>query len=358
MNAPPADRGATQRPSIGPPPSWLPTDRTISIVLVALLVLLATIFQTRLAPGLRAEADSGVVAPIGTPDGETEPTAEATAAGMRTGPVADSTPVGGAGEVQLAQPILPDMRVVAYYGHPFALSMGILGQFNKQQLLEQLQDVKRDYERADPERPVVMAFEVIGSVAQPEAGQDGSYLLWTDSQTIREYVEFAQANSILLIIDIQIGRTSVEEEMAIIEEFLIEPNVHLAIDPEFAMGPDQVPNVDIGGVDADEINFAQEELARMVEEHDLPPKLLIVHRFTDGMVTNSDDIDEVDKVQVVLDFDGFGDPASKEQGYSLYAGEGWVQHAGIKLFYDQDQPLMQPEEVVELDPAPDFVMYQ
>jgi hypothetical protein len=236
--------------------------------------------------------------------------------------------------------------------------MGILGIYDMDDLLEQLHDQGRAYEVADPSRPVVLAFELIGSVAQAEPGPDGSYLLWTDPATIRRFVEFTQANDILLIIDIQIGRTSVKEEMAIIEEFLLEPNVHLAIDPEFSMADGQVPNVDIGGVDAEDINYAQRELARIAGEHNLPPKLLIVHRFTDGMIRDSDEIDEVDNVQFILDFDGFGDPISKQEGYHLYANEDSVEHTGIKLFYDQDQPLMQPAEVLELDPPPDFIMYQ
>jgi hypothetical protein len=358
LNAPPAERNAPPRPPIvGAPPSWVPAERTIAIVLVALLVLLATIFQTRLAPGLRADTEGGVVAPLETPE-SADPTPVPTAAGMITSPETDSTPIGGDTELLLMDPILPDSRIVAYYGHPNAESMGILGLYDMDELLEQLRDQARAYEVADPDRPVVMAFELIGSVAQPEPGPDGSYLLWTDPETIRQFVDFTQANDLLLIIDIQIGRTSVEEEMAIIEEFLIEPNGHLAIDPEFAVDEDQVPSVDIGGVDADDINYAQEELARIVEEHNLPPKLLIVHRFTDGMIRDADDIDEVENVQFILDFDGFGDPVSKQEGYHLYANEDSVEHTGIKLFYDQDQPLMQPADVLELDPSPDFVMYQ
>ena len=335
----------------------MPAERTIAIVLVALLVLLATIFQTRLAPGLRADSEGGIVAPLETPE-SSNPTPRPTAAGLVTSPEADSTPMGGQTQLFSTDPVLPESRIVAYYGHPNAESMGILGLYDMDELLEQLHDQGRAYEVADPSRPVVLAFELIGSVAQAEPGPDGSYLLWTDPATIRRFVEFTQANDILLIIDIQIGRTSVEEEMAIIEEFLLEPNVHLAIDPEFSMADGQVPNVDIGGVDAEDINYAQRELARIVEEHNLPPKLLIVHRFTDGMIRDSDDIDDVENVQVILDFDGFGDPVSKQEGYHLYANEDSVEHTGIKLFYDQDQPLMQPADVLELDPPPDFVMYQ
>ena len=325
--------------------------------LVALLVLLATIFQTSLAPGLRADDESGIVAPGGTPEGE-DSTPAPTAAGSVTRPAVDSTPTGGGAAELATSPILPESRVVAYYGHPNADSMGILGLYDPEELHAQLRDQARAYERADPDRPVVMAFELIASVAQPEPGPDGTYLLYTDHDTIRDFVEFTQANDLLLILDIQIGRTSVEEEMALIEEFLAEPNVHLAIDPEFSMGPDEVPNIDIGSVDAEDINFAQAELARLVEEHDLPPKLLIVHRFTDGMITDADDIDEVESVQFILDFDGFGDPVSKQEGYGLYANEDSVEFTGIKLFYDQDRPLMQPEDVINLDPSPDFVMYQ
>ena len=143
-----------------------------------------------------------------------------------------------------------------------------------------------------------------------------------------------------------------------LEAYLAEPNVHLVIDPEFAWGRNLTPAVDYGSVDAELINYAQEELARIVEENNLPPKVLIVHRFTDGMVRDIDEVETVEQVQFVLNFDGFGDPASKQQGYDLYVREGDVPFGGIKLFYDQDRPLMQPEEVVDLNPAPDYVIYQ
>ena len=339
------------------PPSWLPAERWIAMGIVALLVLLATLFQTSLAPGLRADGDGSIVAPVGSPGGA-DPTPAPTAAGMVTIPAVNSTPVGGTSDEIASRPILPDSRIIAYYGHPFDESMGVLGLYDPEELLAQLQDQARAYERADPDRPVTMAFELIASVAQPEPGPDGTLLLYTDHDTLRDYVEFTQANDLLLILDIQIGRTTVDEDMALLEEFLIEPNVHLAIDPEFAMGPDQLPSDAIGSIDADDINYAQEELARIVEEHSLPPKVLIVHRFTDGMISDADDIDEVEDVQFVLDFDGFGDPVSKQAGYGLYANQDSVEFTGIKLFYDLDQPLMQPQEVIDLNPPPDFVMYQ
>ncbi len=356
---PPEQRALPQRPQVGPPPAWVPSMHGVSIALVVVLVLFATIFQTSLAPGTGAGEKSNngsAVNASGTPGALTPtPTGDGTLA--MAGPSPEASPAVVANVGADTEPILPNYRIVSYYGHPNDDTMGILGQFNKQDLLEQLMDEAAAYERADPSRPVMPAFEIVFSVAQLDPGADGKYLLHTDDATMRDYIQFTQENNILLIIDIQFGKSTVQDEMAMIEDYLREPNVHLAIDPEFAWGPDQQPG-DFGTVDATAINYAQDELARIVAENNLPPKVLVVHRFTDGMVTNIKKVKQVENVQFVLDFDGFGDPVSKQQGYDLYVRDGGVPYGGIKLFYDQDKPLMKPEDVVDLEPAPDFVMYQ
>lgn len=320
------------------------------MILVGLFVFLAAVFQSSLAPTVSRtdliEAPVVAASPVPSPT--------ATQHVDIPGVIDDPTPATGVNSA----PLFPDNRIVAYYGHPNDESMGILGQFSKQELLEQLLDQAAAYERADPDTTVLPAFEIIGSVAQPEPGPDGSYILQTDAETMWEYIEFTQANDIMLIIDIQLGRKTIQEEMALIEDYLMEPNVHLAIDPEFAVNEDQVPGVDFGSVDAEEINYAAEQLTRIVNENNLPPKVLIVHRFTDGMVTNIRKVKETEHVQFVLDFDGFGDPISKTDGYDIFVRKSKVPWGGIKLFYDQDRPLLQPKEVVALDPPPVFVMYQ
>jgi hypothetical protein len=358
MSAPADRRTLPQRPTIGPLPTWLPSAHAASITLVGVLVLLATIFQTALNPGLSPAPDTPA---IQVPVFSTSPFAASPTATQEIGDLASPTAAGTPDSKSVGSdsvPLLPDYRIVAYYGHPNDPNMGILGQYDKEGLLEQLRDEAAALERADPSRPVMPAFEVIGSVAQPDPGPDGSYILQTDETTMRDFITFTQTNNILLIIDIQIGTTSVKDEMALLTNYLLEPNVHLAIDPEFAWGPDGSPSDGFGSIDASDINYAQEELARIAQENNLPPKLLIVHRFTDGMVTNIKQVKEIDGVQFVLDFDGFGDPASKQEGYGLFVRESDVPYGGIKLFYDQDRPLMQPEDVVNLDPPPDFVMYQ
>lgn len=362
VNAPPEVRQpAPTKPTRGyEAPGWLPSPHTVSLALVTVLVLLGALLGGSLTPALTSETDDFVIMQPGTVD--PAPTSTSSPEGMvidgsPTATVTVAVDVGSTGNFP-DEPLLPDYRILAFYGHPHTPDLGILGQHGKAELLELLNEEAAGYERADPDTPVMPAFEVIASVAQGEAGADGTWLAQTDEETIRDYIAFTQANDILLILDVQLGRTSIQDEWEFIAPYMTEPNVHLAIDPEFAMGEDQVPGVDIGSIDAEDIAFAQEQLSDVVAENDLPPKVLIVHRFTDGMVTNAGDLDEVDGVQLVVDVDGFGDPASKTESYQLFATDGGFAFAGIKLFYDQDHPLMQPEEVLALDPPPNFVMYQ
>ena len=302
-------------------PSWLPSPHKAALSLVMVLVLLAALIGGSMSPSVIAESTEFVIVnPVSTPTPGVDGTPGSQLIDVTP------TPTESAAEVTIAEfpegDLLPDYRILAFYGHPHTPDLGILGQYSKQDLLALLREEAAAYERADPDTPVMPAFEMIASVAQGDPGEDGLYLAQTDEETIREYIKFTQENGILLILDIQVGRSSVADEWEIIKKYMDEPNVHLAIDPEFAMGPDQVPLVDIGSVDADDITFAQEQLSELVEKENLPPKVLIVHRFTDGMVTNPDELEEVDNVQLVVDTDGFGDPASKIATYQLYARDG------------------------------------
>jgi hypothetical protein len=139
---------------------------------------------------------------------------------------------------------------------------------------------------------------------------------------------------------------------------LLYPNVHLALDPEFAMAEGEVPGTSIGGIDASDVTYAQERLAKLSADNNLPPKVLVVHQFHEGMIVGSEALAPVDGVQLVIDFDGYGDPANKISGYNLFLQDRQIQFAGIKLFYKQDDPLMTPQEIVALSPPPDFVVYQ
>jgi hypothetical protein len=254
--------------------------------------------------------------------------------------------------------ILPRYRILSYYGHPFNENMGILGEHSKEELLRLLQEEQAAYEAADPSRPVMPAFELIASVAQNWPADDDTYLLHTDVETIQEYVDFTAENGILLILDIQIGHSTVRAEIDKIEQWLLYPHVQLAIDPEFAMDEGVVPGTSIGGIDAADITYAQERLAKLALDNDLPPKVLIVHQFYEGMIRNSETLAPIEGVQLLIEFDGFGDPANKTVGYNMFIRDRPIEFGGIKLFYRQDDPLMTPADVVALTPSPDLIIYQ
>ncbi len=260
---------------------------------------------------------------------------------------------GGAGDY-----LLPANRILSYYGFPTNELMGILGEYSKEDLLPLLQEQAAAYEAVDPTRPVRLAYEVIASVAQRDAGADGNYLEYTDPGWIQEYVDFTAANDLLLILDMQYGRNSTEQEIDAVEEYLLYPHVHLALDPEFHVADGEVPGEDLGQIDASDVNYALGRLAQLSADNGIPPKILIVHQFNVYSIQNKDQIQEIDGVQFVLEVDGWGDPGMKQDTYNVIAGEVPFDFYGFKLWYQQDVPLMTPEEVLALVPPPDIVIYQ
>jgi len=215
-----------------------------------------------------------------------------------------------------------------------------------------------NYEAADPTRPVIPGFEVIATVAQGSPGSDGSFLLATDTKTLNEYADFAEANGLLLFLDLQFGRKSIEAELAKVRPLLSRPHVHLALDPEFAIRAGETPGIHIGELSAEEIAVAQELLAQLVREESLPPKILIVHQFREDMILGKERLREIPGVQLVIDADGHGSPKLKIDSYIFLIQEQPVGFSGFKLFYRQDEPLMTPREVLALSPSPDLIIYQ
>jgi len=262
---------------------------------------------------------------------------------------------------QAAQPngaLLPQYRLLLFYGFPGNANMGILGEYDMQRVVELLREQAAGYEQADPSRPVKIAFEVIASVAQQEPQPDGSYLLDAPSELIDQYAEFTAANDMLLFLDVQIGRRTVAAEVEGLRRWLEQPQVHLALDPEFAMRPGETPGVHIGQVDASDVTWTQQYLAQLSSGLGIPPKVLIVHQFQYSMIENKDKIAPVQGVQLVIDMDGWGAPDLKRTTYDAVIPQQPIEFNGVKLFYKQDVPLMTPEEVLDLSPVPDLIIYQ
>ncbi|WP_188634257.1 hypothetical protein [Lentibacillus kapialis] len=253
---------------------------------------------------------------------------------------------------------LKDNRLVAFYGTPLSENMGILGRYSPDEMMKKLKEKTQEYSNLDPERPAIPTIELIATVAQRSPGPQGLYITPPNDDVIREYIQLAQEEEALLLLDIQLGRASVMEAVKKIEPYLKEPNVHLAIDTEYSVGEGQIPGKDLGQVDGANIQKAVDYVDQMVQENNLSDKMVLVHQFGNGIIQNKDKIHATDHVEVPLNYDGFGDAAIKKSAYGRLVREQPIQYGGFKLFTKNDTPLMTPKQVLALEPAPAIVNYQ
>jgi len=259
--------------------------------------------------------------------------------------------------------ILPARRIIAFYGTPKSTRMGILGELPPAEMLARLEQVAAQWTAADPGTPAAPALHLIATVAHAAPGQDGKYRIRHGADVIEQVIRWAEPRGWLVFLDIQVGQSSVEAELPRLLPYLARPNVHLALDPEFAMKDGRLPGRYIGTMDAVEVNHAVGVLERLVDSLHLPPKVVVVHRFTVDMLTNARGIrvDPRGRVQVVIDMDGFGTPGGKAAIWRHVILRWPVQYTGLKLFTKSrnDTPMMQPDEVLErFWPAPLYIQYQ
>jgi len=254
--------------------------------------------------------------------------------------------------------LLPEYRVLSYYGFPGNPNMGVLGEYDKDTLFAKLQEQAQEYADADANRPLKLAFEVIESVAQADAGADGLYLVRTDPAVIQEYIDFTAQNDMLLILDCQFGLDTLENELNAMRDYLRYPHVHPALDPEFMMKPGEQPGVHLGSITGEQVTTAQQTIAQWAGEDGLAPKILVVHQFNYYMIENKDVIKPVDGVQLVIDADGWGPPSDKAASYEIVITDAPIEFNGIKNFYKQDDPLLSAAETLAFDPSPDLIVYQ
>jgi hypothetical protein len=257
--------------------------------------------------------------------------------------------------------LLPFDRIVAYYGNFSSPEMGVLGEYPQAQMLQMLASTTAEWQAADPTTTVMPALDYIAVAAQSSPGPDGDYRARMSANQIDQAVQIAARINGIVFLDVQVGLSNVETEVPLLEPFLKLPQVNLALDPEFAMHNGEKPGTAIGTLDAADINFAANYLANIVRENNLPPKILVVHRFTQAMVTNYQKITPLPEVQIVMDMDGFGPPAEKLKTYEDFIDDEPVQFTGFKLFYKNDTRaghLMTPAEVLRLSPEPSYIQYQ
>jgi hypothetical protein len=313
--------------------------------------------DTRATPGARAARDTARRQPGRELIG---PRAGARHAAFRdAGSELDSLwPVKG--PAPLPGSILPAKRIVAFYGNPLSKRMGILGEFPPDVMLRKLDAEVAAWNKLDPAHPVQPALHVIVLVANASPGSNGKYRTRHDSAMIEKVYGWARSRNALMFMDLQVGQSTLQQELPWVEKFLVRPDVHLGIDPEFSMKNGGVPGQRVGTYDAADVNYASRFLADLVDRHKLPPKILVVHRFTPKGVTNTKKITLDPRVQIVMDMDGFGAPWVKRDTYWRDIKREPVQFTGWKQFTKarNDNPPTPREEILRLWPVPLYIQYQ
>lgn len=258
--------------------------------------------------------------------------------------------------------ILPYNRIIAYYGNLYSTRMGILGEIPREQMLAKLQGEVAKWQAADPTVKAIPALHYIAVTAQGAPGKDNKHRMRMPFKQIDTIIKWAKPIDALVFVDIQVGHSSVKDEVTQLTQYLSLPNVHLGIDPEFSMKGGERPGTKIGHFTAADVNDAIDILADIVRKNKLTPKVLVVHRFTQGMIKNYKDIKMVPEVQVVMDMDGFGSKTLKKSTYLRYIYKEPVQFTGFKLFYKNDNrndwTMYSPEELMKFTPKPIYIQYQ
>ncbi|MBD3748180.1 MAG: hypothetical protein IE931_01685 [Sphingobacteriales bacterium] len=259
--------------------------------------------------------------------------------------------------------VLPFHRIIAYYGNLYSKKMGALGEYAPKEMWTMLNKEVAHWNKADSVIKAIPAIHYIATVASGTPGKDNFYINRMPDSQIDSALAIAKMHNAIVFLDVQVALSNLKNELPRLEKYLKLPNVHLGIDPEFSMKTGAKPGTKIGTYDAADINYASDYLTKLVKENNLPCKILIIHRFTQGMVTNYKNIKLHKEVQMVMNMDGWGEPELKKGTYRHYLFKEPVQFVGFKLFYKNDlkkapNRLLTPEEILKLTPKPIYIQYQ
>lgn len=298
---------------------------------------------------VRATADGQPVVGLGDDFGTVD---DLTRRADLAGKVTDRLPGGGG-------VLFPGRRMVALYGHPSGPALGCLGEQDPAASVTRTQDLAAQYTPLS-DVPVVPTFEIIATVASDQPGDAGTYAIRTDPEELRPLVDAITAAGGYAVLDLQPGRELLLDQAKVYEDLLRNPQVGLALDPEWKLGPDALPMEDVGQVTAAEINDVTAWLDALVADNNLPQKLLMVHQFQVRMIIDRETmVPGTDHVCVAIHCDGHGSTGMKLETWdAVRDGLDPRIALGWKNFIDEDTPMLTPDQTVAVEPSPSIVTYQ
>lgn len=256
--------------------------------------------------------------------------------------------------------VFPGRRMVALYGHPSGGALGVMGERPPQESVDYVRGIAEQYQAIDGDEPVIPTFEIIATVASEFPGEDGDYSNEATLEELTPWVDAITDAGGYAVLDLQPGRGNFLDQAKRYEELLKRPNVGLALDPEWHMGPDELPAQRVGSVEAHEVDEVSEWLAQLVRDNNLPQKAFVVHQFQVQMLRDREQINtDHAELSYVLHADGHGVPEQKFDTWNvLRQGLDPVWNMAWKNFFDEDQPMFNPEQTFAVDPRPWFISYQ
>jgi hypothetical protein len=253
--------------------------------------------------------------------------------------------------------IFPKFLVVAHYGTAGTAALGVLGEGTPAVAAARLVAAAQPFVKASG-RPVLPAFELIATIAQRKAGDDGTYSTYVADADVARYLAAARKVKALVVLDLQPGRADFLTQAKHYEKFLLQPDVGLALDPEWKLTPSQVPLRQIGATGAASINAVSSYLAQLTVSHRLPEKLFVVHQFRTDMIPDRAKVVPRPGLAVVVHLDGFGTQWVKHEVYDALSLKAGPLHNGLKLFIDEDTDMFTPDEAMAFRPRPELITYQ
>jgi hypothetical protein len=254
--------------------------------------------------------------------------------------------------------LLEANQLIVFYGSPLSDGLGILGKFTPEDAADRARRMAFKYDQKNGDRGAIGAMDLIYGMAMDHPTDNGLYVRYLEDHTVERYLRAAEAQGVELILDLQIGRGDILEEVRKIERFLLHPRVHVAIDPEYAVGPYGQPILTPGVITGDQINAVQDYVAALVRDHGLPQKMVVIHQFMDETVVGGESTQHPPEVELVLNMDAFGAFIDKVDKYREYADLPYAERDSYNIFLKQDDRVLSEEEVLDLLPEPDAVFYQ
>jgi hypothetical protein len=329
----------------------------VGVVLVAFLVLVGAAGHDDLGSSdSGGTGDTGGFSHSPAPPRKSRPAKPAKPAKPGAGPGEDAPAVRPSALPGGGTRIFDDNRIlVAYYGTAGTGSLGVLGEASPERIVPRLLAAARPFARAG--RVVQPVFELIATVAHGGPTRTGAYSADIDRAAVRRYIATAHRHGIVVVLDLQPGRADFLTVAKRWEWALRDPWVGLALDPEWRMGPHQIPGRRVGSVGAAEVNRVSAWLDALTAREHLPQKVFMLHQFRTMMIRRIEAIRTRQHLALVQHVDGFGTPGEKLATFRRVIRPGRFS-LGFKLFYDEDVRRLRPVQVLRIRPRIRFVSFQ